>query len=57
MQDVGAPSGLSELGYDEDDLEGLVSGAIKQQRQLTIAPREAGEEDLANIFRESMRNW
>ena len=57
MKDVGAPSGLQELGYDEDDLEGLVSGAIKQQRQLAIAPREAGEEDLANIFRESMRNW
>lgn len=57
MRDVGAPSGLHELGYTEDDLEGLVSGALKQQRQLAIAPREAGDEDLADIFRESMRNW
>jgi hydroxyacid-oxoacid transhydrogenase len=57
MKDVGAPGGLKELGYDEGDVEGLVEGAIKQQRQLTIAPKEAGPEDLANIFRESMQNW
>lgn len=57
MKDVGTPRGLREFGYGEEDVEGLVSGAIKQQRQLGIAPREAGAEDLANIFRESMENW
>ena len=57
MKDVGAPGGLRELGYDEGDVDGLVGGAIKQQRQLTIAPREAGPEELADIFRGSMRNW
>lgn len=30
---------------------------IKQQRQLTIAPKVAGPDDLAEIFRESMQNW
>ena len=54
MKDVGAPGGLRELGYDEGDVDGLVEGAIKQQRQLTIAPRQADREDLARIFRESM---
>lgn len=57
MKDVGAPSGLRELGYDENDIDDLVNGAIKQQRQLSIAPREAGPDELAGIFRESLENW
>ena len=57
MKDVGTPSGLKAFGYDEGDIDKLVEGAIKQQRQLQIAPREPGPDDLANIFRESMENW
>jgi alcohol dehydrogenase class IV len=57
MKDVGAPSGLRELGYDENDIDDLVNGALKQQRQLGIAPREAGRDELASIFRESLENW
>ena len=57
MKDAGAPSGLRELGYDEDDVDDLADGALKQQRQLTIAPREAGREELAAIFRASLDNW
>ncbi len=57
MKDIGAPSGLRELGYDENDIDALVNGALKQQRQLSIAPREAGPDELANIFRESLENW
>jgi hydroxyacid-oxoacid transhydrogenase len=57
MRDVGAPKGVRELGYGEDDIEDLVEGAMKQQRLLVGAPREVNEEDLANIIRESMENW
>ncbi len=57
MKDAGAPSGLRELGYDEDDLNALASSALKQQRQLTIAPREAGHAELVDIFRASLDNW
>jgi hydroxyacid-oxoacid transhydrogenase len=57
MKDVGAPCGVRELGYGEDDIDDLVEGAMKQQRLLVGAPREASEEDLANIIRESMENW
>jgi alcohol dehydrogenase class IV len=57
MRDVGAPRGVRELGYSEDDIEDLVDGAMKQQRLLVGSPREVGEEDLANIIRESMENW
>src|SRR5215213_3380654 len=34
MKDVGAPRGVRELGYGEDDIEDLVEGAMKQQRLL-----------------------
>jgi hydroxyacid-oxoacid transhydrogenase len=57
MRDVGAPRGLRVLGYDEGDVDELVRGAVRQQRQLSIAPREAGPTELAAIFRESMENW
>jgi alcohol dehydrogenase class IV len=54
MRDVGAPMGIGELGYDEDDVEALVEGALKQQRLLVIAPREAGPNELAGILRASL---
>jgi hydroxyacid-oxoacid transhydrogenase len=57
MKDVGAPSGVRELGYDEDDIDDLVDGAMKQERLLVGSPKEVTEEDLANILRESMENW
>ena len=57
MKDVGAPSGVRELGYTEDDINDLVDGAMKQQRLLVGSPKEVTEEDLASILRESMENW
>ena len=57
MRDVGAPSGIAELGYTEDDVPALVEGALKQQRLLVVAPKEAGAEDLTHILNASMRNW
>jgi hydroxyacid-oxoacid transhydrogenase len=57
MRDVGAPSGIAELGYGEEDIPALVDGAIAQQRLLVIAPREATPDALAAILRASLRNW
>ena len=57
MRDVGAPRGVRELGYDEDDVGALVEGALKQQRLLVVAPREAGPDQLAAILLESLENW
>ena len=54
MRDVGAPSGIAELGYGEDDIDDLVQGALQQQRLLAVAPREIGADDLARILRESL---
>lgn len=57
MQDVGAPRGVAELGYTEDDVPALVEGALKQQRLLVVAPREPSEADLGHIIGASMVNW
>jgi alcohol dehydrogenase class IV len=57
MRDVGAPRGVRELGYDEDDVDELVEGALKQQRLLVVSPREAGPNELAGIIRDSFENW
>jgi hydroxyacid-oxoacid transhydrogenase len=57
VKDVSAPRGLREIGYDEEDIDQLVDGVIKQERLLVLSPREVTEEDLANILRESMENW
>ncbi len=57
MKDVGAPSGIAELGYSEDDVDALVEGALKQQRLLAVAPRQPTADDLRHIVTASMRNW
>jgi alcohol dehydrogenase class IV len=54
MRDVGAPGGIGELGYGEDDIPALVDGALKQQRLLVLAPREPTADDLAAILRASL---
>jgi alcohol dehydrogenase class IV len=52
---VGAPSGIAELGYGEEDLPALVEGARRQQRLLAVAPREPSDADLEAILRASLR--
>ena len=57
MRDIGLPSGLAEIGYGEEDIDGLVDGAMKQQRLLATAPLEVGAEDVAQVIRDSMQHW
>jgi hydroxyacid-oxoacid transhydrogenase len=54
MHDIGMPDGVGAVGFGEADVDDLVDGALKQQRLLSIAPREVTAEDLAGIFRRSM---
>jgi hydroxyacid-oxoacid transhydrogenase len=54
MRDVDVPLGIRELGYEEDDIDALVEGALQQQRLLAVAPREVGGNDLAEILRKSL---
>ncbi|WP_350240733.1 hydroxyacid-oxoacid transhydrogenase [Deinococcus sonorensis] len=57
MRDVGAPSGLRELGYDRSDLPQLVEGALKQTRLLAVAPVQPSPDDLQRILAESLELW
>lgn len=57
MRDVGIPNGLAEVGYGDADVDGLVDGALKQQRLLATAPKPVTGDDLAAVFRGSMEHW
>jgi alcohol dehydrogenase class IV len=57
MRDIDIPGGVGAVGFGDADVDDLVAGALKQQRLLSIAPREATEEDLARIFSRSMTLW
>jgi len=56
-RELGIPSGLAAVGYGDSEVDGLVEGAMKQQRLLTISPRSVEADDLGDIFRQSMHNW
>ncbi|MGH3327742.1 MAG: hydroxyacid-oxoacid transhydrogenase [Streptomycetales bacterium] len=57
MRDIGIPNGIAAVGFGEDDIADLVEGTLAQQRLLSIAPCEPTAEQLAAIFRNSLRNW
>ena len=57
MRDIGIPDGVAAVGFGEGDVDELVAGSVKQQRLLATAPKPVTEDDLAGIFRRSMRLW
>ena len=57
MKEVGIPSGIKELGYTKEDIPEIIKRAMKQQRLLSIAPKNVNENDLQNILTQSMENW
>jgi hydroxyacid-oxoacid transhydrogenase len=57
MRDIDIPNGVSAVGYDESDIDGLVEGTMRQQRLLATSPKPVTEDDVAAIFRRSMLLW
>ncbi len=57
MRDIGIPNGLAEIGYGAGDVDGIVEGALQQQRLLATAPRPVTGEDLAGVVGDSMELW
>ena len=54
---VDMPNGLAAIGYTEADIPALVEGTLPQHRVTKLSPRPAGAEELAELFRESLRLW
>ncbi|HUE17356.1 MAG TPA: hydroxyacid-oxoacid transhydrogenase [Planctomycetaceae bacterium] len=57
MRCVEMPNGLSAVGYSEADIPALVEGTLPQHRVTKLSPRPAGPEELAELFRASLRLW
>jgi hydroxyacid-oxoacid transhydrogenase len=57
MRDTDMPNGISALGYAEDDIAALASGAYAQQRLLANSPVPVGEEDLQTLYRGAASYW
>ena len=57
MRVLQMPNGLSAVGYTESDIPALVAGTLPQHRVTKLSPRPAGEPELTQLFRDSMRIW
>ena len=57
MRVTGIPNGLSGVGYGPDDIPALTEGAFPQKRLLDNAPLPVSKDQLANLFRDSIRYW
>ncbi|MGD9382009.1 MAG: hydroxyacid-oxoacid transhydrogenase [Candidatus Thorarchaeota archaeon] len=57
MKATGIPNGLTAVGFDKSDVEGLVQGTLPQHRVTKLSPRPANAEDLGKLFEESMVIW
>jgi hydroxyacid-oxoacid transhydrogenase len=51
------PSGLAAVGYTEADIPALVQGTLPQHRVTKLSPITAGEAELTELFRQSLRIW
>ena len=54
MEDVGAPTRLSELGYREDDIAKLIPGALDHRRLRVGSPKDIGAAELEALLRTSL---
>jgi hydroxyacid-oxoacid transhydrogenase len=57
MQVLKMPRGLAAVGYSESDIPALVEGTLPQHRVTKLSPRPAGETELTELFRASMKIW
>jgi hydroxyacid-oxoacid transhydrogenase len=57
MRRLNMPNGLSAVGYTEADIPQLVQGTLPQHRVTKLSPRPAGETELRELFKASMRIW
>ena len=57
MRQLGAPNGLSALGYGSQHIPALVEGTLPQHRVTKLSPQAADAEELAGIFADALSYW
>ncbi len=57
MKATGMPNGLAALGFGEDQIDTLASGAEPQYRVIKNAPIDVGRDDIKSLFRAALRYW
>ncbi len=57
MRATRMPNGIAEIGYDEENIEGLAEGAFAQQRLLSNSPKAISEAELQQLYRAAMNYW
>ena len=57
MRQLGAPNGLSALGYGSQHIPALVEGTLPQHRVTKLSPRAADAEELTGIFEDALSYW
>jgi len=55
MDTMKIENGLSELGYTEADIDGLVEGALPQDRVNKLSPRYPLRDDLTQLYTNAMK--
>lgn len=55
LSDIGIPNGLTELGYNKNDIPAMVAGAMPQHRLVKLSPRPVHEEDMTKLFENTMK--
>ncbi|XP_018613159.2 hydroxyacid-oxoacid transhydrogenase, mitochondrial [Scleropages formosus] len=55
LYDLEVEDGLEALGYTREDIPALVEGTIPQERVTKLAPRAHTQEDLAHLFKASLK--
>ncbi|NKB71770.1 MAG: iron-containing alcohol dehydrogenase [Candidatus Latescibacteria bacterium] len=57
MRRLDMPNGLGAIGYGREHIDGLVQGTLPQHRVTKLAPKPAGEEELAALFEDALSYW
>jgi hydroxyacid-oxoacid transhydrogenase len=57
MRQLGAPNGLSGVGYAQDDIPDLVAGTLPQHRVTKLSPLPVSEPELTALFEDAMTYW
>lgn len=57
MKAVDFPTGLTELGFADDDVESLVEGAWPQRRLIDNCAVKVSKQDIASLFKQSFKHF